>query len=224
MFVPVGPEEGSHGQSAVVSGERLRWRGVVRVVATLSLVGAVLTAVAVVIVPMDRDEALGWVTVVIGDWIPTWWTAELALVVAGIAGLLAARIIAPPSPERRARVLRIVLTVVLVITVPVSMLAVVWLSSSRYSVLAERSAGGCRVAVQEFSFLFAGRGSAGVVQPGSWTVDWLADYSADDGYMPFSAGTYSLDWEGKTAVLEVRGTIGNPTGWHGEAPTIDCVR
>jgi hypothetical protein len=78
-----------------------------------------------------------------------------------------------------------------------------------YTVLRPDGPGFCRVAVQESSFLFAGRGNVYAVgfaglgrEVGSWT--------ADDGYRPIAAGSYELHWDDEGAVLSVYGDGGNP--------------
>lgn len=193
-----------------------------RVVGTLSLVAATLVGVADGFGP-NSDDAFGWVTIVIGNWVPTWWTLELALVATGTVALLAATIIVPFPAARPGRVLRILVTVVLVLTVPLCVLGV-GLGTPEYTVLQEQSDGGCRVVVREYSFLLMGQGSAGIVQPGSMTVEWLGEYWADDGYMPFSGDTYSLNWTGTDGDLEVFSESPNWAAWAGDKPTITCVR
>ena len=67
------------------------------------------------------------------------------------------------------------------------------LSSAKYYVLSPSNSDGCRVAVREFSFLFAGRGTVYVV--GAAGVGRkVSSWTADDGYKPFSSGNYELMW------------------------------
>lgn len=215
--------QGDASRSAVVSHTRVRWRSILWDVGTLSFVAAFLVGVIVGFVPMDADEALGWVTLVIGDWIPTWSTVQISLAGIGAASLIGAVFVAPSSPPQHGFVHRLTFTAVLTVAVLVSMLAVE-LGSSRYSVLSEQSDGGCRVVVREYSFLLAGRGTVGIVQPGSVTAQWLGRYGSDDGFMPFSAGSYKLEWSGKTADLKISGEASNWAAWSGDKPTITCVR
>ncbi|GGF05255.1 hypothetical protein [Mycetocola zhadangensis] len=204
-----------------VSSTRLRWWGALRVVGTLAFVGAVLVG-AVTFVQPDRDEAFGWVTVVIGNWVPSPLTAEVVLLVAGTGAFLTAMLFVPCPPERPWRELRIFIAVVLAGAVPLSLFVVA--DGSNYSVLPEQSEGGCRIVVREYSFFLLGEGSVGIVQPGSVTVDWLRGYLGDDGYAPFSRDTYTLDWHGKTAALSVFGSPNGDAAWFAEQPSITCIR
>ena len=215
-------EQSSDSPAREVSSTRLRWWGTLRVLGTLSFVAAVFVGVTDGF-GQNSDDAFGWVTIVIGNWVPTWWTLELALVGTGTVALIAAMIIVPFPPARPGRGLRALVTVVLVLTVPLCVLGV-GLGTPKYTVLQEQSDGGCRVVVREYSFLLMGQGSAGIVQPGSMTVEWLGEYWADDGYMPFSGDTYSLDWNGTDGDLEVFSESANWAAWAGDKPTITCVR
>ena len=67
------------------------------------------------------------------------------------------------------------------------------LSSAKYYVLSPASSDGCRVAVREFSFLFAGRGTVYVVGAAGIGRK-VSSWTADDGYKPFSSGNYELKW------------------------------
>ena len=216
------PAEITNEFPMVVSTERRRWWNVLRVVGTLSFVAAVFVGVIVKILPTGNDDAFGWVTIVLGDWIPTWWTAEVVLVVIGITASLGAMFVCPSKQSRPGVGLRILVAVVLVLAVPVSFLTV-GLDASSFSVLSKQSDGGCRIVVREYSLLLLGEGSVGIVQPGSVTVDWLGDYWGDDGYMPFTAGTYVLDWSGETASLEIAGKRPNWAAWNSEQPPIICA-
>lgn len=222
MSVDLKSDQSSKSQDPAASSKRRRLRGLWLVVAASFFTAAVMLGAMVVLVPMGRDEALGWITLVIGEWIPTWWTVEVVLVALGLGSLLTARILAPPLRARGSRASRAVLVTAAVVAVSGSMLAVGASNISQYSLLPERSEGGCRIAVQEHSFLYAGWGSVGIVQPGSVNVDWLGRYGADDGYMPFSRGTYAVDWQGREAGIEVWGDASNPTWWLGDDPVAYC--
>lgn len=211
--------QGDASQSVAVSDARTRWRSALRDVGTLSLVAAVLVGIGFV---LSGNEALGWVTIAVGDWIPTWHTVQIALVGTGTAALLIAAVVAPSPPPELGLVFRLTFVAVLTVSVLASML-VVELGASRYSVLPAQSDGGCRVIVREYSFLLAGSGHVGIVQTGSITAQWLGDYGADDGLMPFSRGAYALEWNGKTADLEFSGAGPDWATWR-DKPTITCLR
>lgn len=212
--------QGDASQSVAVSETRMRWRSALRDVGTLSLLAAVLMGVGFV---LSANEALGWVTIIVGDWIPTWHAVEFALVGTGAAALLIAACVAPSPPPELGLVYRLSFAAVLTVSVLVSMI-VVDLGSSRYSILPEQSDGGCRVVVREYSFLLAGSGHVGIVQPGSITTQWLGKYGADNGLMPFSRGAYALKWNGKTADLDFSGGGPSWATWSRDKPTITCLR
>lgn len=205
-----------------LSSGRLRWWGTMRVIGSLSFIAAVFVGV-IDFVQADPSEAFGWVTIVIGNWVPDPLVVEVVLLAIGTVALLAALFIVPYPIERPWREFRIFVTVVLVVAVPVSFLAVL-LGASTYMVLPEQSDGGCRIVVRDNSFRVIPSGSVGIVQPGSVTVDWLGDYSGDDGYSPFSGGTYTLDWKGKSAELEFTAGAYGWADWIRDQPTITCVR
>ena len=223
MTVTTESDQGSDSQASEVSTRRLRWWGALRIIGTLSLVAAVFVAAVVGLVPTNKNEAFGWVTIVIGDWVPTWWTLEATLIATGTVALLASTIIMPFPPARPGRGLRILVAVVLVLTVPVSFL-LVGLGASSNTVLPEQSHGGCRIVVREYSSPPLGWGSVGIVQPGSVTVEWLGEYWADDGHMPFSRGTYSLEWNENAGDVHIFDGPSGGAAWATEKPTITCAR
>lgn len=62
---------------------------------------------------------------------------------------------------------------------------------------------GCRVLVQETSFLVAGAGEVYVLQGASGLARHVGSYTADDGGRPVSEGSYTLTWDGDHATLEL---------------------
>lgn len=80
------------------------------------------------------------------------------------------------------------------------------LSGAKYYVLPPANSDGCRVAVREFSFLFAGRGTVYVVGAAGVGRE-VSSWTADDGYEPFSSGNYELKWydDGGSLILHSNG-------------------
>ncbi|AXH37539.1 hypothetical protein DVJ78_18360 (plasmid) [Humibacter sp. BT305] len=168
-------------------------------------------------------------TIVVGSWVPTTGSVFLIALTLAIALFFAARALSPAP--RRPMAIRAVRTTLLVLlfvaAVPAG--ALVALTGSSFQMLPGSSEGGCRIVVQEYTFLYAAWGNAGIVQPGSATVEWARDvvdgYTADDGYMPFTAGTYRLTWEGPAADLAIWGSDSNPAHWaSGNDPGLLCNR
>ncbi len=194
-------------------------------IGTPALVASLAAAVVVVLPYPGHDEALGFVTVVIGAWIPTTGSVFLIALALAIALFVVARALAPtptrPIPVQAFRTTLLVL--LFVATVPAG--ALVALSGSSYQMLPGASAGGCRIVVHEYAFLYAAWGDVGIVQPDSATVRWEEDYLADDGYEPFTSGTYRLDWDGPSARLAVWGVEKNSASWlSGEPSDLVCDR
>ena len=73
---------------------------------------------------------------------------------------------------------------------------------------------GCRVLVQETSFLVAGGGEVYVLRRGAGLArhvsGYVTDDADDDGGRPVSAGGYALTWDGGHGTLQVFDTPGNP--------------
>jgi len=90
-----------------------------------------------------------------------------------------------------------------------AVLCVAWAAlgdaNSRYLVLGPASPSGCRVVVDQRSFLLLGSGVVHVLRPGEHLTHPVGGYVADDGYRPFDFGTYRLTWSGETATLELWG-------------------
>lgn len=81
---------------------------------------------------------------------------------------------------------------------------------STYYVLEPASASGCRVVADERSFLLLGSGVIHALPAGAILTHQVSDYVADDGYRPFSLGTYQLTWNGDDAVLIASGGENTP--------------
>jgi hypothetical protein len=212
-----------------VSDARLAWSRALRIISATLLGVAVLIGVISylqLVVYFRPSAELEQFTLIVGDWFPSLWDLEIAAIAAGIAAMVVASGLAPPSANRRWRVARIIsisaLTILVVLSVPVTAIAA-GLLHSKPSVLPEQSVAGCRILVIERSFLLAGGGSVGIVQPGSVVVDWVRGYTADDGFMPFSAGAYDLRWDGRTADLDIEGSSATPVWWTTDGPLI-CDR
>ncbi|OOB91083.1 hypothetical protein B0T42_07905 [Rathayibacter sp. VKM Ac-2630] len=167
---------------------------------------------------MRWGEALGWGTVVLGSWIPTFFQLEWILLACGTGALVASAALAAdaPPPARPRGVLSsltiLLSSVALTLVLLVALVSSLLFNGSAYSVLPGSSENGCRVAVREHAFLTSAGGDIGVVEPGRFSVDWRASYSSDDGYLPFSAGGYSLHWQGDTAVLRLGDRPASSTG------------
>lgn len=228
--MPIDSErpEVSESSAGEVSTARYWWSLGVRTAGEVLLLAAVLVGFLAwwqVVATRQAEFGAGpqAVTLIIADWFPTLWDVELAAIALGVSALVAAAMIAPPV--HRGRMTRIamgsVLMVLVVLSVPLT--ALVSFGSGGYRVLPEQSEGGCRIVVLESSFLLAGSGSVGIVQPSALTVDWARAYTADDGLRPFSGGFYTLRWEGQVADLQLGGTGGDPIWWTTDRPLI-CER
>lgn len=75
-----------------------------------------------------------------------------------------------------------------------------------YRVLNPPAANGCRAVVREFSFLFAGSGDVYTVKFGGIGLR-ASSWTTDDGYEPVARGSYTLDWDENTGVLNLLGGI-----------------
>ncbi|MGZ4627292.1 MAG: hypothetical protein ACXVYY_07485 [Oryzihumus sp.] len=95
-----------------------------------------------------------------------------------------------------------------------AVLCVAWAAlgdaASRYLVLGPASPSGCRVVVDQRSFLLLGSGVVHVLRPGEHLTHPVGGYVTDDGYRPFDFGTYRLTWSGETATLELWGDPNMP--------------
>lgn len=142
---------------------------------------------------------------VVGDLVlrPEVVTVLLGLVVVGLT-VRRVRAGGDGAVGRRVRAALAVLAVVLV----VGARAVLGLGTS-YVVLAPEGPSGCRVVVEESSFLMLGSGRVGVAGR-LGPVRLQSDYTADDGGRPASLGEYSVRWTGPSAVVLLHGNAGQP--------------
>ncbi|WP_123379189.1 hypothetical protein [Pseudokineococcus lusitanus] len=168
---------------------------------------------------------------VIGGVVPRLWWAFLFLHVTGFVLLCCAPFArwhqeeADPSLRRSPGDA----VLVAVATVPVYLVSLAAVGAglllatiSSYSVLAPASDGGCRVVVREGSLLLLAAGEVYLLSAGEVRGREVSSYWADDGYMPFSGGTYTLRWDGETALLDVRGVSGQEVSY--ESVPLHCGR
>lgn len=86
-------------------------------------------------------------------------------------------------------------------------------SSAKYHVLSPANSDGCRVAVREVSFLFAGSGAVYAVNAAG--IGWkTGSWTADDGYEPVNSGNYELKWHDDGGGSLILHTNGDPV-WPG---------
>lgn len=78
-----------------------------------------------------------------------------------------------------------------------------------YVVLEPEGPSGCRVVVEESSFLMLGSGRVGTVGP-LGLMYLQSDYTADDGGQPASTGSAKVTWDGDEATVELTGAPGQP--------------
>lgn len=152
------------------------------------------TVVLLLLVPLCT--VLGWagLLLVVGEQVVPGWLLGAGLLVASVVLLtvdvIRRRSISPLKvlPKRG-----LVTSLAVISVISSGFSALDDLSSAKYFVLSPANSDGCRVAVREFSFLFAGRGTVYVV--GETGVGRkVSSWTADDGYKPFSSGTYELRW------------------------------
>lgn len=137
---------------------------------------------------------------------------ELAGALAAARVALARRTGPGPVPGRPHRARVALLTVAAVGTTGLSLLADV---PASYRVLAPPGPDGCRVVVEERSFLMAGGGRVHVLPPYAVLTREVGRYDADDGYRPFTAGSWSLTWRDEAATLHLSGGGTDPV-WPSE--------
>ncbi len=146
--------------------------------------------------------------VVDGHVLRPWLPVLALLVVAGVAALVARR---APGPHPRSRALRVAVAFV-GLSVALFGLAACTLRDlgTSYLVLSPTSESGCRVVVEETSFLMAGSGQIHLLPKRSLITRPAERYVADDGGTPFTNGSFELTWDGPTAVVQVWGRPGDP--------------
>lgn len=170
------------------------------------------------------DTAPDRFTLVLGTWFPTLWDVMIWPAVLDAVALLASAVIRPTQGTVGQRVARGVTTAVASVSTALSLLPAGIITSADatgrsgpgLAVLPEESVGGCRVVVNQHSFLLAGSGRVGILQPRSIVVEWVRGYRADDGLTPFgNGGAGQVRWEGRVADVEA-GSRGQPVQWHGD--------
>ncbi len=78
-----------------------------------------------------------------------------------------------------------------------------------YEVLKPQGVDGCRAVVRETSFLMSGSGEVYAVT--AVGIGWrVSDWTADDGYRPIAAGSYTFWWRGEAGSLVIRGSATDP--------------
>lgn len=78
-----------------------------------------------------------------------------------------------------------------------------------YVLLEPEGPSGCRVVVEESSFLMLGSGRVGAVGRAG-PAHLQTDYTADDGGQPASTGSAKVTWDGDEATVELTGAPGQP--------------
>jgi hypothetical protein len=170
-------------------------------------------------------SSFAWPAVlVLGDRVTSAGDAAVALLGCGLLVGLLSRVLAVvdrrrgrgrsvPDAEgaRRARSGRRLAVVLLVVGAGAGA-AFSWAldSGSTSAVLAPARANGCRVVVEEHSFLMGGSGSVFVLPAGAVVARRVSRYSTDDGYRPVEAGSFALSWAGERGHLEVSGSGFDP--------------
>lgn len=82
-----------------------------------------------------------------------------------------------------------------------------------YQVLEPQGPGGCRAAVRETSFLMSGGGEVFAVS--AVGIGWrVSEWTADDGYRPIAAGSYTFQWGADSGILAIGGSAPDPV-WPG---------
>ncbi len=142
--------------------------------------------------------------VVVAGHVLVGWTVTAGLLVAA-AGLLLSSRGEPSRGRAAAAVLAAVTSTGVLLAVGGQLL---W--GAEYRSLMPAGPTGCRVLVQETSFLVAGSGEVYVLRRGTGLARHLSSYTTDDGGKPVSAGGYTLTWDGGHGTLEVFDNPGNP--------------
>ena len=82
-----------------------------------------------------------------------------------------------------------------------------------YQVLEPQGPAGCRAVVRETSFLMSGGGEVFAVS--AVGIGWrMSDWTADDGYRPIAAGSYTVQWGTDSGILDIGGSATDPV-WPG---------
>ncbi|WP_404313228.1 hypothetical protein LG314_05290 [Agrococcus terreus] len=143
-----------------------------------------------------REEALGAVTIVLGDWVPNIREVAFVCFLLGLLAVLVAPTLGPWTGRGASVVaVRIISPVLLGCTVLAAASAYlgIWLSQESYRVLEPTSGAGCRVVMSGASGGFHGSyRSYGIVRPGEAQVEWMvrsvyADRGDHDTRLSWSA-------------------------------------
>lgn len=165
-----------------------------------------LGAAVVASIPAPTDELL----VILGKVRRPWNVSAQLLGAAGVAcwvyifGWAATRADDTPSPRRLRRRIAIVSLMIAAVFL-VGRATLIDGLVSTYHVLEPAGSDGCRVVVEERTFLLLGSGAVHALPAGDLTTHEVDDFMADDGYRPVTLGTYSLEWQGNEAHLVLRG-------------------
>lgn len=172
---------------------------------------------------------------VLGDDVTSAGDAAVALLGCGLSLLLLARVIGRRDrrrfasrpeepvehvPRRWARGRRLAVGLLVVGAGGATTFAWAFDAGSDAVVLSPSSTNGCRVVVQERSFLLAGSGTVLVLAADGLVARQVSRYTTDDGYRPVRAGSFSLTWTGERGHLEVFGSGFDPVWPRGHE--IDC--
>lgn len=170
---------------------------------------AVLALVALVTVLWEAGDV-----VVLGDVVPRRWAVTAGLFAVGAALLSASAMVSRGASAAFGGLRRAATGVVTVALLGAASVCCVGVglvdATSNWAVLQPGSAQGCRVVVEERSFLLLGSGVVHVLPPGERRPRPVASYVADDGYRPVTVGTWSLRWDEETAHLRLWGTEHQP--------------
>lgn len=183
------------------TGWRVAMRRACRRVAVVAFL-LVIAIAALLLVPRP-GESLGWTTLVLGGWVVRWLDLSVILAVVGVVTLVLARLAARADPDPSYRPSRTAAKVALLIAVPMCLMGTVLQETQdTYTVLEPTSPGGCSLVTYEASNSTSSRGTFGIVQPGSTSVEWIGTVSSMAGFRPFDEGSYELVWDGEAATLD----------------------
>ncbi|WP_206446644.1 hypothetical protein [Agrococcus sp. KRD186] len=148
-----------------------------------------------------RREALGSVTIVVGDWVPSLRGPAGWCLALGVLAILVAPLLGPWGQGRRSVIaMRVVSPLALgaVVLSAVGAYFGVWVAQESFRVLDQMSADGCRVVVGAHGAGFQGLNrSYGLVRPGSDRVEWVIRESYSDQ----GAHEIEVTWDGEVGRL-----------------------
>lgn len=128
--------------------------------------------------PRDlHEESLGFATIVVGDWVPTFTAPTGLALLAGLAAVIAAPVVGSWNTGDRdtGMTIRVISSLSVVILALSAILAWtgIWFADRQYVALGDRSASGCQIIGAEGSSGFHRTATSfGVVQPGATRVEW----------------------------------------------------